>query len=62
MGRMSGKIAFVTGAARGTGRAHALRLAAEGADIIATDIAGPIDTVGYPTADPDDLAETVRAV
>jgi SDR family mycofactocin-dependent oxidoreductase len=62
MGRMSGKIAFVTGAARGQGRAHALRLAAEGADIIATDIAGPIDTVRYPAAGPPDLAETVRGV
>ena len=44
MGRVSGKIAFVTGAARGQGRAEAVRLAEEGADIIAMDICGPIDT------------------
>ncbi|MEB3371736.1 mycofactocin-coupled SDR family oxidoreductase [Saccharopolyspora mangrovi] len=62
MGRMDNKIAFITGAARGQGRAHALRLAGEGADIIATDIAGPVDTVGYEAATAQDLAETVRAV
>jgi NAD(P)-dependent dehydrogenase (short-subunit alcohol dehydrogenase family) len=47
-GRVEGKVAFVTGAARGQGRSHAIRLAQEGADIIAIDLAGPIDTVPYP--------------
>ncbi|GAA1321451.1 mycofactocin-coupled SDR family oxidoreductase [Pseudonocardia xinjiangensis] len=60
--RMEGKIAFITGAARGQGRAHAVRLASEGADIIATDIAAPVDTVRSPAATPEDLAETVEAV
>ena len=56
-------MAFVTGAARGQGRAHAARLAREGADIIAMDICGPVsDTITYPAATPEDLAETVRAV
>jgi SDR family mycofactocin-dependent oxidoreductase len=62
MGRLEGKVAFVTGAARGQGRSHALRLAEEGADIVAVDIAGQISTVRYPMATPDDLAETVRQV
>lgn len=62
MGRVSGKIALVTGAARGIGRAQAIRLAEEGADIVAFDICGPVETVIIPPATPDDLAETVRAV
>jgi SDR family mycofactocin-dependent oxidoreductase len=62
MGRVEGKVAFVTGAARGQGRSHALRLAQEGADIIAVDIAGQIDSVPYPMSTPDDLAETVRQI
>ena len=62
MGRVEGKVAFITGAARGQGRSHALRLAQEGADIIAVDIAGQIDSVPYPMATPDDLAETVAQV
>ena len=59
---MDGKAVFITGAARGQGRAHAIRLAGEGADIIATDIAGPVDTVTYAAATEDELAETVRQV
>jgi SDR family mycofactocin-dependent oxidoreductase len=59
---MDGKVAFITGAARGQGRAHAVKLASEGADIIATDIAGPVDTVSYAPATPEDLADTVKEV
>ena len=62
MGKLEGKVAFITGAARGQGRSHAIRLAQEGADIIAVDICRQIDTVGYPMATPDDLAETVKQV
>ncbi|WP_305094142.1 mycofactocin-coupled SDR family oxidoreductase [Prescottella sp. R16] len=63
-GRVSGKVAFVTGAARGQGRSHALRLAEEGADIIALDLVDGIDTVTrfYPASTEDDLADTVRGV
>ncbi len=62
-GRMEGKVALVTGAARGQGRSHALRLAREGADIVAVDLCGPIDTIEmYPPSTRDDLAETVRQV
>jgi SDR family mycofactocin-dependent oxidoreductase len=61
-GRVAGKVAFITGAARGQGRAHAIRLAEEGADIIAVDICRDYDTVGYPMATAEDLAETVKAV
>lgn len=61
-GRVEGKVAFVTGAARGQGRSHAVRLAEEGADIIAIDICAPVDTVIYPAATPEDLDETVRQV
>jgi SDR family mycofactocin-dependent oxidoreductase len=60
--RVEGKVAFVTGAARGQGRSHALRLAQEGADIIAVDICADIDTVPYPGSTSADLAETVAAV
>ncbi|MFF1877889.1 mycofactocin-coupled SDR family oxidoreductase [Leifsonia sp. NPDC058230] len=62
MGRLDGKVAFVTGAARGQGRSHALRMAQEGADIIAIDIASQMSTVPYDMAKPDDLAETVRQI
>ena len=58
-----GRVAFVTGAARGQGRAHAVRLANEGADIVAVDVCGPVsDTITYPPATPEDLAETASAV
>ena len=62
MGRVQGKVAFVTGAARGQGRSHAVRLAEEGADIIAVDICQDFGTVNYPMASAEDLAETVRLV
>jgi SDR family mycofactocin-dependent oxidoreductase len=62
MGRLEGKVAFITGAARGQGRSHAVRLAQEGADIIAVDVFRQVETVPYPTATSDDLAETVRQV
>jgi SDR family mycofactocin-dependent oxidoreductase len=58
MGKLEGKVAFITGAARGQGRSHAIRLAQEGANIIAVDICAQIDTVPYPMATPEDLAET----
>ena len=62
-GRVAGKVAFITGAARGQGRSHAVRLAQEGADIIAVDICGPIDTVDrIPPTTPEDLAETADLV
>jgi SDR family mycofactocin-dependent oxidoreductase len=61
-GKLEGKVAFITGAARGQGRSHAVRLAAEGASIIAVDICAQIGTVPYPMATPEDLAETVRDV
>ena len=62
MGRVEGKVAFITGAARGQGRSHALRLAQEGADIIAVDICQDLATVPYPGATEADLAETVKQV
>ncbi|WP_260741240.1 mycofactocin-coupled SDR family oxidoreductase [Mycobacterium sp. SMC-2] len=61
-GRVAGKVAFVTGAARGQGRSHAVRLAEEGADIIAVDLCCDVDTIGYPMAAPEDLDETARLV
>jgi (+)-trans-carveol dehydrogenase len=62
-GRVEGKVAFITGAARGQGRAHAVRLAQEGADIIAVDICKKIDTVDVIAAStPEDLAETADLV
>ena len=61
-GRVAGKVALVTGAARGQGRSHAVRLAAEGADIVAIDICAPVADLGYPTATSEDLAKTARLV
>src|SRR5271154_5572695 len=61
-GRVEGKVAFITGAARGQGRSHAVRLAQEGADIIAVDICKQIEVVGYPMSSPEDLDQTVKEV
>ena len=61
-GRVAGKVAFITGAARGQGRSHAVRLAQEGADIIAVDLCGPIDTVPIDMPTQADLDETIRQV
>jgi SDR family mycofactocin-dependent oxidoreductase len=60
--RFAGKVAFITGAARGQGRAHALTLAGEGADILALDLAGPLPGVPYESSTPEDLKETARLV
>jgi NAD(P)-dependent dehydrogenase (short-subunit alcohol dehydrogenase family) len=62
MGSLSGRVAFITGAARGQGRAHAVKLASEGADIIAVDLCHQIASVPYPMATADDLAATVELV
>jgi (+)-trans-carveol dehydrogenase/(-)-trans-carveol dehydrogenase len=61
-GRVQGKVAFITGAARGQGRSHAVRLAEEGADIIAVDVCRSIEGVPYPGPSSDDLAETAELV
>ena len=61
-GRVAGKVAFITGAARGQGRSHAVALAAEGADVIAVDVCADVDTVPYPGATAADLARTVAEV
>jgi SDR family mycofactocin-dependent oxidoreductase len=62
MGKLDGQVAFITGAARGQGRSHAVRLAKEGADIIAVDICAQISSVTYAMSTPDDLAQTVKEV
>jgi SDR family mycofactocin-dependent oxidoreductase len=62
VGKLDGKVAFITGAARGQGRSHAVRLAQEGADVIAVDLCAQIDTVAYPMATPEDLEQTVKEV
>jgi SDR family mycofactocin-dependent oxidoreductase len=62
MGTLDGRTAFITGIARGQGRAHAVRLAREGADIIGVDICADIASMDYPNASPADLAETVELV
>ena len=61
MGLLDGKVAFITGAARGQGRSHALTLAREGADIIAVDICAQISSVSYPMSTPADLASAARS-
>ncbi|WP_280424168.1 mycofactocin-coupled SDR family oxidoreductase [Nocardia carnea] len=62
MGKLDGKVAFITGAGRGQGRSHAVGFAREGADIIAVDTTARVDSVPYPLAGADDLAETARLV
>ncbi|WP_026342554.1 mycofactocin-coupled SDR family oxidoreductase [Nocardia sp. BMG111209] len=62
MGKLDGKVAFITGAARGQGRSHAIRLAEEGADIIAVDICAQLESVSYPMGTETELDETVAAV
>jgi SDR family mycofactocin-dependent oxidoreductase len=62
VGRLDGRTAFITGAARGLGRSQAVRLAQEGADIVAVDICAQIDSVPYPMATPEDLQQTVEEV
>jgi SDR family mycofactocin-dependent oxidoreductase len=62
VGALDGKVAFISGAARGQGRSHAVRLASEGANIIGVDMPGPMRSVGYPMATRADFDETVRAV
>lgn len=62
MGRLDGKVAFITGAARGQGRAHAIRMAEEGASIIAVDICEQIDTVSYELSTMEELQETAKLV
>jgi (+)-trans-carveol dehydrogenase len=62
MGRVEGKVAFITGAGRGQGRAHAVRLAEEGADIIAVDICADVDLVPWGMSTKDDLEQTVKEV
>jgi SDR family mycofactocin-dependent oxidoreductase len=62
MGKLDGRVALVTGGARGQGRAHARALASEGADVVCTDICADVPVIGYPMSTPDQLAETVKLV
>src|SRR5919106_5463870 len=62
MSRLLDKVAFITGAARGQGRAHAVRMAREGADVVLADVCTEATGTDYPPATPEDLAETVREV
>jgi SDR family mycofactocin-dependent oxidoreductase len=61
-GRVAGRVALITGVARGQGRSHAVELARQGADIIGVDLCGDLDSIPYPLARPSDLEETVRLV
>jgi NAD(P)-dependent dehydrogenase (short-subunit alcohol dehydrogenase family) len=62
MGKLDGKVALITGGARGQGRSHAITFAREGADIVVCDLASQIETVPYAMSNPDDLSETVKLV
>ncbi|MCW2981364.1 MAG: oxidoreductase, family [Solirubrobacterales bacterium] len=62
MSKLEGKVAFITGAARGQGRSHAVRLAEDGADIVAVDVCADVETVPYPLGTADELAETAKLV
>jgi SDR family mycofactocin-dependent oxidoreductase len=62
MSKLEGKVAFITGAARGQGRSHAVRLAEDGADIVAVDLCADVETVPYPLGTADELAETAKLV
>ena len=62
MGRLQGKVILVTGAGRGMGRCHAIRLAEEGADLILVDICAPMTGLSYPMSSPEDLAATAKEV
>src|SRR5689334_8674227 len=62
MGSLEGKVAFITGVARGQGRSHAVRLAADGANVIGVDICADIDSNGYPMASRAELDETIELV
>ncbi len=62
MAKLDGKVAFITGAARGQGRSHAVRLAEDGADIIAVDICAQLQSVGYEMSTAEDLEQTVKEV
>lgn len=61
-GRLAGKVALITGAARGQGRSHAVRLAEEGVDVVLIDLCAPVHTAPYATATPEDLAQSVKLV